>query len=64
MNIYSSDHQVQAFDTDGGRASLLTFGEAGMEEGRFAFPNGLALDARGRLYITDRENDRVQVWAY
>ncbi len=30
----------------------------------FEFPNGLALDARGRIYVVDSGNDRVQVWSY
>jgi len=33
-------------------------------DGEFNFPNGLALDSTGRLYVTDRENNRVQVWGY
>lgn len=28
------------------------------------FPNGIATDTHGRVYVTDRDNDRVQVWAY
>lgn len=30
----------------------------------FQFPNGLALDGKGKLYVTDRANNRVQVWKY
>lgn len=30
----------------------------------FQFPNGLALDGQGRVYVTDRANSRVQIWKY
>jgi DNA-binding beta-propeller fold protein YncE len=30
----------------------------------FQFPNGLALDGTGKIYVTDRANNRVQVWEY
>jgi DNA-binding beta-propeller fold protein YncE len=30
----------------------------------FGFPNGLALDGKGKIYVTDRSNNRVQVWEY
>jgi len=28
------------------------------------FPNGMALDGQGKIYIADRANDRVQIWKY
>lgn len=40
------------------------FGAEGVTDGAFAFPNGIAADDRGRLYVTDSANDRVQVWSY
>jgi len=30
----------------------------------FQFPNGLALDGKGQIYIADRANNRVQIWKY
>jgi sugar lactone lactonase YvrE len=30
----------------------------------FQFPNGLALDDDGKVWVTDRANGRVQVWSY
>lgn len=41
-----------------------SFGEEGQVNGTFEFPNGVATDARSRIYVTDRENNRVQVWSY
>jgi DNA-binding beta-propeller fold protein YncE len=40
------------------------FGGEGLGNGQFEFPNGLALDGRGRIYVVDSANDRVQVWSY
>jgi hypothetical protein len=30
----------------------------------FEYPNGVATDKRAHVYITDREDNRVQVWGY
>jgi DNA-binding beta-propeller fold protein YncE len=43
---------------------LFSFGEEGLEDGQFSFPGDIAIDASGRLYVTDRENNRIQVWSY
>lgn len=40
------------------------FGSQGIGDGQLSFPNGVASDARGRVYITDTGNDRIQVWSY
>ena len=36
----------------------------GVSNGTFQYPNGIAVDGRGRVYVTDGGNDRVQVWSY
>ena len=41
-----------------------SFGEEGQLDGTFEFPNGVATDTRSRIYVTDRENNRVQIWSY
>ena len=43
---------------------LGTFGTEGIADGAFAYPNGIAVDGRGRLYIADSSNNRVQLWSY
>ncbi len=43
---------------------LGSFGSQGIANGQFAYPNGIAVDGRGRLYIADTTNDRVQLWSY
>lgn len=44
--------------------SLGFLGGPGIEDGRFTFPNGVAADGRGRLYIADTSNNRIQLWSY
>jgi DNA-binding beta-propeller fold protein YncE len=56
-------HVVLVFEVqDNGAKQLFTLGSQGSKDGEFSYPNGIALDRAGRLYITDRENNRVQVW--
>lgn len=43
---------------------LFEFGGFGLEDGLFNYPNDIAMDGSGRLYIADRENHRIQVWSY
>ena len=40
------------------------FGGNGTQDGQFSFPNGVATDARGHVYVTDTGNGRIQVWSY
>lgn len=40
------------------------FGSHGVADGQFSFPMGVAVDGRGRVYVADTANDRVQVWSY
>lgn len=39
-----------------------SFGEMGQLDGQFSYPNGIAVDGKGRVYVVDRENGRLQVW--
>lgn len=55
-------HQVDIFSTTG--EHLATFGGSGVGPGQFQYPEDVALDARGRIYISDRANDQVQVWGF
>ncbi len=41
-----------------------SFGIEGIGDGQFQYPNGIAIDGDGQIYVTDRENDRVQIWSY
>ena len=43
---------------------INAFGEKGSGDANFSFPNGLAADGRGRVYVADWGNDRLEVWSY
>jgi DNA-binding beta-propeller fold protein YncE len=51
---------------EGGRVPAYVgfFGGSGVGDGQFAFPIGAAVDDRGRIYVADTANGRVQVWSY
>ena len=42
--------------------TILTFGEYGNSAGEFNYPVGITIDKKGNLYITDWENDRLQIF--
>jgi len=63
----TSDHMVRVYLIDKAKATptyIGSFGEEGQTDGLFEYPNGVAVDKRAHIYITDRENNRVQVWGY
>ncbi|HEY3548299.1 MAG TPA: SBBP repeat-containing protein [Propionicimonas sp.] len=41
-----------------------SFGVQGVGNGEFLYPTGLAIDGRGRLFVADTSNDRIQMWNY
>src|SRR5204863_3320484 len=41
---------------------IKTFGKKGMGPGEFDLPHTLAFDSRGRLFVGDRQNNRVQIF--
>lgn len=63
-SFYVSDgygnNRVVKFAPDG--RYLFEWGGAGDGPGQFHLPHGIALDARGRVYVADRSNVRVQVF--
>jgi DNA-binding beta-propeller fold protein YncE len=54
------DPRVLKFDKTG--KFLKTWGGRGKGPGQFEVAHGIALDAKGQLWVTDRENQRVQVF--
>lgn len=66
--VDTANQDIKVFTPGDTAASLPTYafsvGVEGTEEGNFEYPNGIAIDSRERLYITDRENNRVHVWSY
>lgn len=59
---------VKVYDVSGDVTKVPSyvgsFGVEGIEDGAFEYPNGIAIDGDGRIYVTDRENNRVQIWTY
>jgi len=54
-------HCTKAFDRQGNL--LLRFGSFGSGQGQFRQPCGIALDPKGRVFVVDRLNHRVQVFS-
>jgi DNA-binding beta-propeller fold protein YncE len=54
------DPRVLKFDKNGNFQK--SWGGIGTEPGRFDVAHGLALDAKGLLWVADRENQRIQVF--
>ncbi|MBI5285402.1 MAG: 6-bladed beta-propeller [Chloroflexi bacterium] len=53
-------HRVMVFDPSGNFA--FAFGSEGNGDGEFSFPNAAAVDAQGRIYVSDSNNGRVQIF--
>jgi streptogramin lyase len=52
--------RVVHFDKDG--KFVAEWGELGSKPGQFSIPHAICLDSKGRLYVADRNNVRVQVF--
>jgi DNA-binding beta-propeller fold protein YncE len=52
--------RVHVFEPDG--THLFSWGEPGTGPGQFRLPHGIAVDRRGRVYVADRENSRIQIF--
>ena len=53
------NHQIEVFDS--ALNFLYAYGERGAADGQFNFPNDLRISG-DRVYVVDRQNNRVQVW--
>ena len=53
--------RVHKFSPDG--ALQFSWGEPGSGPGQFNVPHGIAVDRNGVVYVADRENDRLQLFA-
>lgn len=54
-------HKVVVYDNN--FKYLFEFGTRGLDNSQFNFPNGIHCDGN-KVYVTDRENNRVQVFNY
>jgi DNA-binding beta-propeller fold protein YncE len=63
-DIYVSDGygsaRVVKFSRDG--KYLLQWGTRGNGPGQFMLPHNVVVDAQGRVYVTDRDNQRIEVF--
>jgi len=64
-DIYVADgygnSSVHRFSAEG--KHLMTWGGPGKGRGQFTTPHGIWVDARERVFVADRENDRVQIFS-
>jgi DNA-binding beta-propeller fold protein YncE len=65
--VDTTNQGVRAYKLSSDGTDQLTFiggfGDEGIADGLFEYPNGIAIDSRSNVYVTDRENGRVQVWS-
>jgi sugar lactone lactonase YvrE len=68
-SVYVADtnnHRIQRFTSDGdldtnwGEQNDGTVGSYGTEAGKFAYTRGVAVGPDGRVYVADRNNNRIQ----
>jgi sugar lactone lactonase YvrE len=52
--------RISKFSANG--TYLMSFGRFGEGPGEFRTPHGLAFDSRGRLFVADRGNNRIQIF--
>ncbi len=52
--------RIIKFDSSG--KFLQQWGSAGTGPGQFGQPHALAMDSKGRLYVGDRDNNRIQIF--
>lgn len=54
------NNRIIKFASDG--TFIKQWGETGYEDGQFRDPHALAMDSRGRLFVGDRGNSRIQIF--
>jgi DNA-binding beta-propeller fold protein YncE len=55
-----STARISKFSPDG--QFLLSWGGLGLEHGQFRTPHSMAFDSRGRLWVADRGNHRIEIF--
>jgi sugar lactone lactonase YvrE len=57
---HTAGGRIHKFASDG--TWMMAWGGAGSDPGQFNVPHGLAFDSRGRLFVADRANHRIQIF--
>src|SRR5437879_10287462 len=55
-----SNARIVKFSKDG--KFIMTWGKKGSAPGEFNGPHALAFDSKGRLFVADRSNNRIQIF--
>ncbi|MFC1947007.1 6-bladed beta-propeller [Chloroflexota bacterium] len=58
------DHRIKVYDITRQMTPVLVFGGFGTDNGLFSYPNGIAVDRQNRIYVADRDNNRIQILGY
>ncbi len=59
--VDEGNNRIQKFDSNG--TFISKWGTPGTSEGQFEEPTGIAVDSLGNVYVVDRGNSRIQVFA-
>jgi tripartite motif-containing protein 71 len=59
-DVTPEKHRILVIDPSG--ELKLSFGSQGEEPGQFWYPNGIAVDSQGRIFVTDSNNGRMQAF--
>jgi len=43
---------------------IVSFGQQGILDGEFNYPNGVSIGSRNKIFIADTSNGRIQVWGW
>jgi DNA-binding beta-propeller fold protein YncE len=62
LAVDSLASEIRCISEDG--KSLFTIGSQGGGKEQLQYPAGVTIDKRGKIYIADWENNRIQVWGY
>jgi DNA-binding beta-propeller fold protein YncE len=55
-------HDATIWNTKGDK--VISFGQQGILDGEFSYPNGVSVGSRNRIFIADTSNGRIQVWGW
>jgi len=62
LEVDTLAHDVTIWTSKGDK--ILNFGEQGVLDGQFNYPNDVSVGTRNRIFVTDSANARVQVWGW